>query len=101
MRHINDWGAILLVDERYRQKTKPSNPDYKKISTWVREQVTCFKSYGEFMNNLQSFVNKRVKIDAENQLKIGNNTAEISVVKENIKKTTSEKYNASAAVFGI
>lgn len=65
LRHINDWGAILLVDARFREKLQPTNPDYDKISTWVRENLRGFDNYPELMNNLVSFIKTRTDHDAE------------------------------------
>ncbi|KAI6177065.1 DNA helicase [Aphelenchoides bicaudatus] len=48
LRHKNDWGSLILVDERY-------NSNQMKISGWVREQMKPFKhaalckALGEFV----------------------------------------------------
>ncbi|EFN81860.1 Fanconi anemia group J protein, partial [Harpegnathos saltator] len=36
IRHINDWGAVLLVDERFLQR--PKNADY--LPKWIKEMVS-------------------------------------------------------------
>lgn len=54
-----DWGAILLVDERFVQKANPNCPDSKKISKWVREQLLIYNDFTKLTTALQKFVDIR------------------------------------------
>ncbi|XP_031429465.1 Fanconi anemia group J protein isoform X2 [Clupea harengus] len=52
IRHKNDWGALILVDDRFR-----SNPNkyITGLSKWVRQLVQHHNSFGDAMQSLVSF----------------------------------------------
>ncbi|KAL2096176.1 hypothetical protein ACEWY4_008324 [Coilia grayii] len=52
IRHRNDWGALILVDDRFR-----SNPNkyITGLSKWVRQLVQHHNSFGGAMQSLVSF----------------------------------------------
>lgn len=52
IRHRNDWGALILVDDRFR-----SNPNkyITGLSKWVRQLVQHHNSFGSAMHSLVSF----------------------------------------------
>ncbi|VDO34496.1 unnamed protein product [Onchocerca flexuosa] len=56
LRHRSDWGSILMLDERLLQTQR--NPNAKKISRWIREQLRPLTNYEHFLSELNSFVNK-------------------------------------------
>uniref|UniRef100_A0A7E4VYQ0 Helicase ATP-binding domain-containing protein n=1 Tax=Panagrellus redivivus TaxID=6233 RepID=A0A7E4VYQ0_PANRE len=60
LRHRNDWGAILLVDERFLEKAKSSNPDSNKISRWVRQRLLRYNDHPSLINALTAFVTERM-----------------------------------------
>lgn len=50
IRHKNDWGAILLADERFK------NPRLQgSLSRWIRSNLTILPSLGEFQMALEDF----------------------------------------------
>ena len=52
IRHKNDWGAILMVDERYNR-----NQDYvNSLSKWVRGNVVHYYNCNQMTESLQTFV---------------------------------------------
>ena len=51
IRHRNDWGAILMVDQRYR-----CNPRYvNSLSKWVRNDVRHFNNCKNALFQLNNF----------------------------------------------
>ena len=54
IRHRNDWGAIILVDERYTNQKSKSN---EKVSKWVRERRQVFPNFHLFRSYLVNFIN--------------------------------------------
>ncbi|XP_056139365.1 Fanconi anemia group J protein [Lampris incognitus] len=52
IRHRNDWGALVLVDNRYK-----SNPDkyITGLSKWVRQLVRHHDTFNEAMRSLAAF----------------------------------------------
>ncbi|KAI3653591.1 hypothetical protein MP228_001538 [Amoeboaphelidium protococcarum] len=61
IRHKNDWGAILLCDERFSQQSV-----IDKLPKWLRDQVQVFKQFGEAQFQLRQFISARVQWDKEN-----------------------------------
>uniref|UniRef100_A0A0R3RQJ4 Helicase ATP-binding domain-containing protein n=1 Tax=Elaeophora elaphi TaxID=1147741 RepID=A0A0R3RQJ4_9BILA len=56
LRHRSDWGSILMLDERLLPTR--TNPNAKKVSRWIREQLRPLTSYEHFLSELTNFVNK-------------------------------------------
>nr|XP_033778676.1 Fanconi anemia group J protein isoform X3 [Geotrypetes seraphini] len=52
IRHKNDWGALILVDDRFR-----SNPNkyIAGLSKWVRQQVRHHITFSEALQSLDGF----------------------------------------------
>ena len=60
IRHRNDWGAILLVDDRFGKI-----PRYVGgLSKWVRGSVRHFNNCGEMMHSVKEFTKTLVADDA-------------------------------------
>merc|ERR1712240_264875 len=61
IRHKKDWGAILMVDDRYGK-----NPRYvNSLSKWVRGRVKHFTNSGIMMDPLKTFTNDMKHMDQE------------------------------------
>uniref|UniRef100_A0A914DQ70 Helicase ATP-binding domain-containing protein n=1 Tax=Acrobeloides nanus TaxID=290746 RepID=A0A914DQ70_9BILA len=89
LRHINDWGALLLVDERFEQKSRiPDQKEFSKISKWVRENLCAYDNFASFEQNLKDFVEKREKKsipqEEEKEVSVENNTLPPS--RKNVRK---------------
>ncbi|XP_029468516.1 Fanconi anemia group J protein isoform X2 [Rhinatrema bivittatum] len=52
IRHKNDWGALILVDDRFR-----SNPNkyITGLSKWVRQQIQHHASFSNALQSLEGF----------------------------------------------
>ena len=52
IRHRNDWGAIILVDDRYFK-----NPQKyaKGLSKWIRQRYKTYRNYNEALQSITSF----------------------------------------------
>jgi hypothetical protein len=60
IRHKNDWGALILIDERYSKGARYT----RKLSKWVRQRLqTCRGVFSDVMESLEQFV------DAQSQTK--------------------------------
>ncbi|XP_077868953.1 uncharacterized protein LOC102809144, partial [Saccoglossus kowalevskii] len=57
IRHRNDWGALILVDERFSK----SNRYIKGLSKWVRNQVHHYYRFNDAVSSLTDFTNARLK----------------------------------------
>ncbi|XKL64380.1 hypothetical protein PGB90_004466 [Kerria lacca] len=58
IRHRNDWGAILLIDNRFA-----NDYYYRSLSKWVRNKINHHKRYIEMLNHLSVFIENRLQID--------------------------------------
>ena len=63
LRHREDWGALVLIDERFLPNANGQNANSKKLSKWVRQQLLVFPSFDEFSTGLSSFVSKMTAAD--------------------------------------
>ncbi|CAJ0961043.1 unnamed protein product, partial [Mesorhabditis belari] len=57
LRHRNDWGAIVLVDQRLSHQLSPEAPN--KISRWIRKCLRGYGNYGQFERELTNFMRER------------------------------------------
>ncbi|XP_041338826.1 Fanconi anemia group J protein [Pyrgilauda ruficollis] len=52
IRHRNDWGALILVDDRFR---KNPNKYITGLSKWIRQQVQHHGTFGSALQSLRAF----------------------------------------------
>ncbi|KAM9596534.1 Fanconi anemia group J protein isoform 1-T1 [Trichechus inunguis] len=59
IRHKNDWGALILVDDRFR-----SNPGryISGLSKWVRQQIQHHSTFESALESLTEFSKKHLKV---------------------------------------
>ncbi|XP_060059857.1 Fanconi anemia group J protein isoform X2 [Erinaceus europaeus] len=59
IRHKNDWGALILVDDRFR-----SNPNryISGLSKWVRQQIQHHSTFQSALESLTEFSKKHQKV---------------------------------------
>lgn len=50
VRHINDYAAVLLLDERYSQERV-----YKKLPKWISGALKCPQTFGLVQGSLAKF----------------------------------------------
>jgi hypothetical protein len=60
IRHKADWGAILLVDDRFAKTPRYVN----QLSKWVRSSIRHFKDFEAMTNSLKEFADNFVAEDA-------------------------------------
>jgi len=83
IRHRMDWGAILMVDDRYGR-----NPRYvNSLSKWVRGRVVHYTNPNIVMDSLQTFTKEMKHMEIENGIKEDN--VEMTKVKVNVKSRSS------------
>ena len=62
IRHRRDWGAILMVDDRYGR-----NPRYvNSLSKWVRGRVVHYSNTNTVLDSLQTFTKEMKHMEIEN-----------------------------------
>ncbi|TBU13699.1 DNA repair helicase Rad3 [Hamiltosporidium tvaerminnensis] len=54
VRHKEDWGAVFLLDARYKEKR--SN---EFLSKWIRENIKSYPTYEESIKNFKAFVDSK------------------------------------------
>ncbi|GIY22403.1 fanconi anemia group J protein [Caerostris darwini] len=54
IRHRDDFGALLIVDERFQKNSR--YPD--ALSKWIRKEIVHFPSFSMALNSLCSFAEK-------------------------------------------
>lgn len=60
IRHLKDWGALLLVDDRFSK-----GQNYTKgLSRWVRTRLGYHSDFASAMTSLKSFVAERIASDS-------------------------------------
>uniref|UniRef100_A0A8C0RT52 DNA 5'-3' helicase n=1 Tax=Canis lupus familiaris TaxID=9615 RepID=A0A8C0RT52_CANLF len=59
IRHKNDWGALILVDDRFR-----SNPSryISGLSKWIRQQIQHHSTFESALESLSDFSRKHQKV---------------------------------------
>jgi len=63
IRHKNDWGAILMVDDRYAK-----NPRYvSSLSKWVRGRVVNFNNSADMLHSLNDFTTEMKQLDKDRE----------------------------------
>jgi len=55
IRHEQDWGAIVLIDERFNKSPRYING----ISKWVRKRITQYNNFSAAMSSLKEFASAR------------------------------------------
>ncbi|KAI3354667.1 hypothetical protein L3Q82_019165, partial [Scortum barcoo] len=61
IRHRNDWGALILVDDRYRNNP---NKYITGLSKWVRQLVQHHDTFSNAMRSLVAFSQVQQKVEA-------------------------------------
>ncbi|RKP20840.1 DNA repair helicase, partial [Rozella allomycis CSF55] len=51
IRHKNDWGAILILDDRFRNKSMRD-----KLSKWVNQNSIVYSSFNDTLSSLNAFI---------------------------------------------
>ena len=66
IRHKRDWGAILMVDDRYQK-----SPKYiASLSKWVRAGIVHYSSCDMMTESLKQFSEDMVQMDADHKAQI-------------------------------
>ncbi|KAM6049595.1 Fanconi anemia group J protein [Chlamydotis macqueenii] len=58
IRHRNDWGALILVDDRFRNNP---NKYITGLSKWIRQQIQHHENFGSALESLQAFAKRNQK----------------------------------------
>lgn len=56
LRHRQDWGALILVDERFG--SGESNRYCNNLSRWIRENIRHYNDFGKARSDLHSFTQR-------------------------------------------
>ncbi|KAJ7308856.1 hypothetical protein JRQ81_008129, partial [Phrynocephalus forsythii] len=52
IRHSSDWGALILVDDRFRRNP---NKYIAGLSKWIRQQIQHHENFGHALGSLEAF----------------------------------------------
>ncbi|KAK6026129.1 DNA repair helicase, partial [Ostertagia ostertagi] len=70
LRHRNDWGALVLIDERLVEQAKPqqsmASVSSARVSAWIRKQLIVYPQFSDFDRSLSDFVRRMQLKDEEN-----------------------------------
>ncbi|XP_074016823.1 Fanconi anemia group J protein [Numenius arquata] len=58
IRHRNDWGALILVDDRFRNNP---NKYITGLSKWVRQQIQHHEKFASALESLRAFAVRNLK----------------------------------------
>ncbi|GLV35707.1 Regulator of telomere elongation helicase 1 [Carabus blaptoides fortunei] len=85
IRHRHDYGAILLLDNRFNNYSVRN-----KLSLWLRDQISLAKNFGEVIREMKMFFNEAALLYKN----VEENTKNISAISgTEIKDFLTEKVN--------
>ncbi|KAH0922027.1 hypothetical protein HID58_022045 [Brassica napus] len=88
IRHRFDYGAIIFLDERYREQRNRAS-----ISKWLRQSIKLYDNFEESMEGLRSFFNSaKERVDSK-MLGSQDHTVEQNFSSENLGKECIKKEN--------
>ena len=87
---LADWGAILMVDDRYSKNQRYIN----SLSKWVRSDVIHHSNFNLMLTKLEPFVKDMIIQDEENK-KIENEAAKIIQQNSNSNSLNKDKQLAT------
>ncbi|CAH8332947.1 unnamed protein product [Eruca vesicaria subsp. sativa] len=88
IRHRFDYGAIIFLDERYREQRNRAS-----ISKWLRQSIKLYDNFEESMEGLRSFFNSaKERVDSK-MLESQDHTVGQGISSENLRKECIKKEN--------
>jgi hypothetical protein len=84
IRHRHDWGAILLLDERFT-----SEKILNGLSKWVRQRIEVFENFDYALQSLSEFVEKASKETIRHCKSLSQHSNSITVIHTERKDMTS------------
>ncbi|VDL76338.1 unnamed protein product [Nippostrongylus brasiliensis] len=70
LRHRNDWGALVLVDERLTEQASRSPASMvssARVSKWIQKQLVVYPQFDIFESSLSDFVRRmQLRDDSKN-----------------------------------
>ncbi|CAP36988.2 Protein CBR-DOG-1 [Caenorhabditis briggsae] len=69
LRHKNDWGAMLMIDDRLERQTSQltTGASSARVSKWIRAQLKSYPSFRQFNANFREFIERRLSIVKKEQ----------------------------------
>jgi len=99
IRHIKDYGAVILCDERFAPPTNRS-----MLSAWLRPSLKVYSAFGDFSRSLSAFFKAKLLKPAEPlpqpslQLQLQQQIVVPSIASSTISAAASTTVSAAAAV---
>lgn len=56
IRHINDYAAIVLLDQRYHTKATVK----QKLSNWIQNRYKSYEQFNPILIQIKEFFNKKI-----------------------------------------
>ncbi|XP_006983290.1 Fanconi anemia group J protein [Peromyscus maniculatus bairdii] len=98
IRHKNDWGALILVDDRFN-----SNPNryISGLSKWVRQQIQHHSTFASALESLTEFSERHQKVTNRAKkdkkcMKDNESTLEVACLEESTLTSVSKASHLSA-----
>ncbi|XP_078494291.1 Fanconi anemia group J protein homolog [Ciona intestinalis] len=93
IRHRNDWGALIIVDDRFCQNPRKY---CKGLSKWVRQKVKSYDKFKVFEESLANFCQRQSKLETEKEdLSLTFNQSAFASTSTQIQSTITEPFNQS------
>ncbi|EGT57459.1 CBN-DOG-1 protein [Caenorhabditis brenneri] len=70
LRHKNDWGAMLMIDERLERQTGnlQSGAVSARVSKWIRAQLKSYPSFKTFNASFREFIERQHAVVKKEEL---------------------------------
>ncbi|CAI5438114.1 unnamed protein product [Caenorhabditis angaria] len=84
LRHKNDWGAMLMIDERLERQSKniTTGAASARVSKWIREQLKSYPNFQNFNDEFREFYIRMRNEDVECSAASSSSAATADVKKE-------------------
>lgn len=70
LRHKNDWGAMLMIDERLERQTGSlqTGAVSARVSKWIRAQLRSYPTFKTFNANFREFIERQHAVVKKEEL---------------------------------
>ncbi|KAI9246357.1 helicase C-terminal domain-containing protein [Sporodiniella umbellata] len=91
IRHKNDWGAIILLEDRFQ-----AQETIKGLSKWIRGKIQIHQQFSDGMSGLEDFVQSRLRIQNGQNASEQEQQAKLAVGNQQAYVTTEPKEKSEA-----
>jgi len=88
IRHKDDWGALIIVDERIANSINDKHFG-NKISLWIKQRLFVSRKYDETMNALEQFSQEMKTLDEKAAAEAKENEEKQKLIEEELNRVSS------------